>query len=233
MASIIEIAQGIGVFLAGLAARFGVFLVMVALLVVPAVALALGAHLLERRRRRALGLRPVAGVQFRPGARYAPGHTWLMARSSGSFAVGIDDIAERLLPAVSAVELARVGSSVDRGGVIATLHGGGRRLDIRSPIAGTVVGVNASAIRDPAVVKRDGYGRGWLVAIAPRDEAWMKLPAGPDAERWMRDEASRFARFVEDRLGIAAADGGELVAPAPWLAGEEGWRALAAEFVGA
>ncbi len=233
MSSIIEIAQGIGVFIAGLAARFGVFLVMVFVLVVPAIVIALAAHAVERRRRRALGLRPVAGVLFRPGARYAPGHTWLMARSSGSFAVGIDDLAERLLPSVSAVDFARVGSPVERGGLIATLHGGGRKLEIRSPITGTVVGVNAAALRDPAIVKRDGYGRGWLVAVAPRDESWMKLPAGPDAERWMRDEAGRFARFLEDRLGIAAADGGELVAPAPWLAGEEGWRALAAEFVGA
>ncbi len=31
----------------------------------------------------------------------------------------------------------------------------------------------------------------------------------------------------------AAAPGGELVAPAPWVVGEEGWRALTAEFLGA
>jgi len=87
-------------------------------------------------------------------------------------------------------------------------------------------------IRDPSLVKRDGYGRGWLVALAPRDESWMSLPGGSDAERWIGDEARRFARAVEARLGMAAADGGELVAPAPWLLGEEGWRNLAAEFLG-
>ncbi len=38
-------------------------------------------------------------------------------------------------------------------------------------------------------------------------------------------------RFIEDQLGFAAADGGELVAPAPWLVGEENWKALTAAFL--
>ncbi len=233
MAAILEVLQAIGIFLAGLFARFGIFLVMVAVLVVPALAIAFAAHAVEKRRRRTLGLRAVGGLMYRPGARYAPGHTWLLARSSGSFAVGVDDLAQRLLPGVSAVELARSGAEVKKGDTIAVLHGGGRALRIGAPVAGTIVGVNAAVLREPALVKRDGYGRGWLVAVAPADEDWASLPAGPDAEQWMGGEAHRFTRFVEERLGLAAADGGELVAPAPWLIGEEGWRALAAEFVGA
>ena len=46
-----------------------------------------------------------------------------------------------------------------------------------------------------------------------------------------RRESARWTRFLEERLGFAAADGGELLAPAPWLIGEEGWRALAAAFL--
>jgi len=227
----IEILQAVGVFLAGLLARLGIFLGMVAVLVLPALALALAARGVAARRRRALGLRRVAGLLFRPGAWYAPGHTWLERRAGGALELGLDDLAQRLMPSVTAVDLPQPGAPVARGDVIARLHGGGRALSIPSPIAGRVAGVNAGVLRDPALVKRDGYGKGWLLALAPADEAFEAFPRGAAAEEFLRAEAGRFGRFLEDRLGFAAADGGELVAPAPWLVGEEGWKALTAAFL--
>jgi glycine cleavage system H lipoate-binding protein len=219
------------VFLGGLLARFGVFLLMLAIVVLPALAIALAIRAVQARRERVLGLRRVAGVLFRPDLAYAPGHTWLSRRRSGALELGIDDLAERLLPSVTAVELPRPGTVVARGDTVATLNGGGRAVEIPAPIAGTIVGVNAAVLRDPALVKRDGYGNGWLVAIAPADAAWAALPREAEAESFLRKEAARWSRFLEDRLGFAAADGGELVAPAPWVVGEEGWRALVQEFL--
>jgi glycine cleavage system H lipoate-binding protein len=225
--------QTIGVFLAGLLARVGVFLAVLAVLVLPALAIALTIRAISNQRRRALGLRRVAGLLFRPDVFYAPGHTWLHRRKGGSVQLGIDDLAQRLLPSVTAVDLPRPGSTILRGETVATLHGGGRAVRIRSPIAGTIAGVNAAAVRDPTVVKRDGYGRGWLVAIAPSDPSWAELPHGEAAESWLSRESARWTRFVEERLGFAAADGGELLAPAPWLVGEEGWGELRTAFLDA
>lgn len=233
MQTIIGILEAVGVFLAGVLARFGIVVVMIAVVALPALVLALAAHWLSLRHQRALGLHAVRGLVVRSGARYAPGHTWLAARKSGSLEIGIDDLAQRILPSVTAVELPRAGSSLKKGEIVATLHGGGRAVPIAAPVTGTVVGVNASVVRDPGLVKRDGYGRGWLVAIAPEGEDWARLPEGAEAERWMGAESLRFTRFLEDKLGVAAADGGELVAPAPWLIGDDGYRALAAAFLGA
>jgi glycine cleavage system H lipoate-binding protein len=231
MMTFVGILQSVGVFLAGVAARFGIVVLMIAIVALPAFLLAVVAHWASARREKALGLHPVRGLVVREGARYAPGHTWLAERKSGSLEIGIDDLAQRILPSVTAVELPRSGTTVRRGEVLATLHGGGRAVPIAAPVSGTIVGVNASVVRDPALVKRDGYGKGWLVAIAPKGEDWTKLPAGAEAERWMGAESARFGRFLEERLGMAAADGGELVAPAPWLIGEDGYRALAAAFL--
>ncbi|HEY6004816.1 MAG TPA: glycine cleavage system protein H, partial [Anaeromyxobacter sp.] len=171
------------------------------------------------------------GLLFRPAAWYAPGHTWLERRPGGALELGLDDLSLRILPSVTAVELPRPGTRLARGDVVARLHGGGRALSIRSPIAASVAGVNAAVLRDPGLVKQDGYGRGWLVALTPEDEAFRSFPRGAGAEELMRGEAARFSRFLEERLGFAAADGGELLSPAPWLVGEEGWSALAAAFL--
>jgi glycine cleavage system H lipoate-binding protein len=173
----------------------------------------------------------VAGLVFRPDASYAPGHTWLRPRGGGKLELGLDDLALRLLPSVTAVELPRPGTVVDEGAPIATLYGGGRVVTIPSPVAGVVAGVNAAVLRDPGLVKRDGYANGWLVALAPANEAWQAFPRAAEAETFLRAEAARFGRFLEERLGFAAADGGELVAPAPWLVGEKAWQELTTAFL--
>jgi glycine cleavage system H lipoate-binding protein len=231
MHAAIEILQTIGVFLTGLLARVGVFFAMLAVLVLPALVIALVIRAVSARRQRALGLRRVAGLLFRPEAFYAPNHTWLHRRSSGALELGIDDLAQRLMPSVTAVELAHAGTTVKRGETLAVLHGGGRAVRIPAPLAGKVIGVNVSVLRDPGLVKREGYGRGWLVAIVPADPSFAALPSGEAAEGWLKRESARWSRFVEERLGFAAADGGELVAPAPWLVGEESWKALTAAFL--
>jgi len=222
---------GIGVFISGFAARVGVIVAMLAVIALPAIAFALVVRFLQLRRERRLGLRSVAGVQFRPGVAYAPGHTWLAPRRGGALELGVDDLAQRLLPSVTAVEVPRAGTRLERGDVVATLSGGGREIQIRTPVPGVVAGVNASVVRDPALVKKDGYGRGWLVVITPSDASWSALPQGPVAEGWLKREAARWSRFLEDQLGFAAADGGELLAPAPWLMGEDGWKKLSQSFL--
>jgi glycine cleavage system H protein len=44
-------------------------------------------------------------------------------------------------------------------------------------------------------------------------------------------EARQLARMVEDDLGLAAADGGHLVAPRTSLLSDEGWRTLSRIFL--
>lgn len=222
---------GVGVFAIGILVRLLLIVAMLAVVALPALGIALALRAMEKNRERKLGLRTVAGVRYRPGVAYAPGHTWLAPRDAGPVQLGIDDIAQRLLPSVTAVEVPRAGTVLERGDVVATLSGGGREIHVRTPVPGRVAGVNARVVRDPSLVKKDHYGRGWLVAITPADPSWKALPKGTEAEGWLRAEAGRWTRYLEEQLGFAAADGGELMAPAPWLMGDEGWKKLAASFL--
>ena len=225
-----ETLEKVGIVVVGALLRIGVFLAVIAALAIPLVAVAWVVNRVKDARRRALGLHDVNGVTVRPGVRYAPGHTWLLTRAGGAVEVGIDDLALRLLPAVTAVESVRTGTKVKRGEPIATLWGGGRQLPVRAPFDARIVGVNAAVVRDPSLVRSDGYGRGWLVALEPANEEWTSLPLDAEADGWMAQEARRWNQHIEKALGIAAADGGELISPAPWVIGEECWHALVSSF---
>lgn len=232
MTAAIEFLRGIGIFVGGLVARDLVFVAAAAALVVPALVVALVIHAVRRRRERALGLRRVAGLSFRADAFYAPGHTWLRRRDGrGTLELGVDDLAQRLVPSVTAVDLPRPGATFAKGDAIAVLHAGRREVRIQAPVGGTVAAVNGAVERDPGLVKRDGHRRGWLVAFAPADPSFADLPRGDAAEGWLKREAARWTRLLEDQLGFAAADGGNLVAPAPAALGEEGWEKLTKAFL--
>lgn len=231
MSSDLEMLNAIGVFLAGLAARLGLVVMVMLALLVPAV-LVLGAA----RSVRALGLwargyRAAGGLRYRLGLWYAPGHTWL--RPEGvRLRVGLDDLAQRLLPWAVAVELPSPGRKVKRGDPVARVSAGGHQALVAAPVSGTVVTVNAAVADEPTLVKSDGYGRGWLFALEPDEVGWRRLPSGKAARGWLAAESQRLARFYESQLGFAAADGGEPLAPPPSLLGETQWKALTRAFLG-
>ncbi len=230
MTTVIEILEAIGAFVVGLAARFGAFLVLGLVLLVPAVVVGVVIHLARRRRER--GLTRVDGVTLRPGAWHAPNHTWLAPRGRGELEVGLDDLGQRILPSVSAVELPLPGMAVHRGDPIAILRSGGRTVRLGAPIDGMVVRVNPGVRRDPSLVKTEPYPAGWLFSLAPANTSWRELlPRDAEAARWMRAERARLERFLEGELGLAAADGGTLLVPAPAALGEDGWKRLVAAFL--
>jgi len=233
MGTTIEMLTGLGVFIVGLAARAGLVLAVIAILSIPLMLVAAVLRGAEELKRRNLGLRDVAGVLFRPDLWYAPTHTWLARRRDGELAIGLDALAVRLMPSVTGLEVVRAGTHVEKGETIATLFAGARTLNIPAPLSGTVTGTNRAVLRDPSLVRSEGYGRGWIVAVKPANEEFAMLPRGDRAEKFMKAESARWDRFVETELCYAAADGGHLIAPVPALIGEDGWRKLAAEFTGA
>lgn len=222
MTTVIEILEALGSFIIGGASRFGIFLLAGIALALPALGAALVWRAIERRRRPA-----ELGIE----ARLAPNHTWVEPRADGALAVGIDEIAERILPSATAVDLPRPGMTVHKGDPIVVVRAGARAVRIGSPVDGTIAKVNRRLRGNPALVKAEPYGRGWLFTIVPEGEIWKKLPAGLLADTWLHTERRRLAHFVETELGLAAADGGELVAPAPNLLGEEGWKKVVSAFL--
>ncbi|HSD21958.1 MAG TPA: glycine cleavage system protein H [Anaeromyxobacter sp.] len=228
MTTFVSFLETVGSFLLGVVARSAVFMAGLIALAIPALLLALAWRALQRRREAAVA--EEGGLSFRRGAYYAPNHTWLAPAARG-LRVGIDDFAQRLIPSATAVELPRAGMKVRRGDPVAVVRAGGRTIRVLAPIDGTIVDGNGAVRRDPGLVKREPYGRGWLFGIVPADGSYLTFPQDWDGGGWLRRERERLDRYVEQELGLAAADGGELPPPAPSTLGEEGWQRVVATFL--
>jgi glycine cleavage system H lipoate-binding protein len=231
MNAVIHALENIGLFLLFLAARFAVLLLVLAVLTVVFVAGLAVVRLAARARRRAMGLTRVAGLTWRPGVYFAPGHAWLQPREQGVLRVGLDDLAQHVLSRISEVILPRPGQALRAGEPAAVIRCGKRRAAIPAPVAGTVVTVNRRVEGVPARLHNDPYGNGWLYAVRPDDDAYARLPHDEESKAWFSREAARLSQFFEHQLGLAAADGGELVAPAPSLLTESQWAEMTESFL--
>lgn len=231
MQSIIEFLQAAGVFLLFLAARFALLLVVLAALtVVFLVGLAV-VRVAGRLRQHRLGISRVEGLLWRNGVYYAPGHSWLQWTGESAVRVGLDDLAQHLFARITEVVLPQPGQLLEVGQPAAVIRSGRRRAAIPSPVKGKVVAINRRLAGNPSLLHQNPYASGWLYAVEPSDAGYTRLPYGEPARTWFGAEATRFSTFLEHELGVAAADGGELVAPGPTLLSDEQWDAMTRSFL--
>src|SRR5208282_3316775 len=77
----------------------------------------------------------------------------------------------------------------------------------------------------------DPYREGWLFEVMPANFDYTHLRRGRSAQGWFGAEAARLRQFLERDLGLAAADGGELILATPALLNDEQWTALTESFL--
>jgi glycine cleavage system H lipoate-binding protein len=232
MNAVIEFFQAAGVFLLFLAARFALLLVVLAALAVVFLAGLAVVRLAGRVRRHGLGISRVSGLLWRDGLYYAPGHTWLRWNGEKHVVrVGLDDLGQHVFAKITEVVLPSLGEVLGTGQPGGVVRAGRRQAVIPSPVEGKVVAVNRRVLRNPALLHNDPYARGWLYAVEPSDAGYTRLPYGDVARQWFGGEAQRFSAFIEHQLGMAAADGGELVAPGPTLLSDAQWQEMTKSFL--
>jgi glycine cleavage system H protein len=230
MSAITDVLQGTGIFAAGLLARLGLFLVLLAALAVPALVLIVAWRALRDAWHRKVTLRHEGSVGFRPDVRHTAGHTWMQERRGGQLRLGIDDVARRLLTTPQRVLLPRAGAHVVAGQPLVDVITGGRPAAVVAPVDGTVRHVNTVLDTAPGLLRDEPYFDGWLVEVEP-DSGW-RSKAIPDPGAWLNRELARLTRLVEHELGMAAADGGEPSRPPVEALTDEQWGRVAAELLG-
>jgi glycine cleavage system H lipoate-binding protein len=160
-----------------------------------------------------------------------PGHTWARLLDDGTVAVGLDDLAHRLV-APQTVTLPTLGSRVFQGDPAVDLVNGEKSVSALAPVDGTVVAVNPRA-HHMEEAANDPYGAGWLFAVKPLrlTSNLRQLQTGKAARKLVDESAALLAMRADPQMAAALQDGGAPVhGIAAALAGDE-WDTFAREFL--
>lgn len=100
--------------------------------------------------------------------RYMPSHEWA-AREGDQVRVGLSDHAQKEITDVVFVDLPKVGRTVKKGEVLASVESVKAAFDFYAPVSGEVVAVNPDLSGNPALVNQSPHEKGWFAAIKPAD----------------------------------------------------------------
>lgn len=128
---------------------------------------------------------------------YHRGHAWLMPLPNGTAAVGLDDLASRLVGKPDAVDLPPVGARLWENGPALRLRSGRARVRVASPVSGTVV-------------EHGSPEKGFLLRVAPDGPLDTRALLTPrEAAAYLSRELDRLQLAISGARGVPAlADGG-------------------------
>ena len=116
------------------------------------------------------------------GARYLESHEW--AKKDGPLvAVGLTGYAVAQLGDIVYMELPEVGKSLKAGEVFGVVESAKSTSEMHAPVGGTVVAANTAVCDNPAMLKQDAYGIGWLIKLELTEAAQLDGLMDADAYR--------------------------------------------------
>jgi glycine cleavage system H protein len=174
----------------------------------------------------------VGGFHTPENVAYHAGHSWLLQERKNVVRIGADEFAAALAGKVEKIELPKPGQWVRQGQKVLSFFRNGEKAEMVSPTEGEVMTVNKEVLQNPALLRQDPYGKGWLLAVnVPDEENTTRnlVPKGLVRE-WMRESIERLYSRQPMLAGAVAADGGrpsnDLLAEVPGA----NWKELAGEF---
>ncbi|MCL5745614.1 MAG: glycine cleavage system protein H [Acidobacteria bacterium] len=164
---------------------------------------------------------------------YHPGHSWLHRERLHVVKIGMDEFSAALAGRIDKIELPKPGHWLRQGQKAWTLLRGTDKAEMVSPIEGEIVEVNSEVVNDPSLLRKDPYGKGWLMTVFVPDEESTGRNLLPKSlvRSWMRNAVEKLYAMQPQVAGAVAADGGrpaeDLFATLP--AGTS-WSQVAREF---
>jgi glycine cleavage system H protein len=163
---------------------------------------------------------------------YHFGHSWLTTERKGVVRIGADEFAAALVGRIEKIELPKPGQWIRQGQKILTFFKDGQKTEMVSPTEGEVLQVNAEVLDNPALLREDPYGKGWMLSVHVPDEESTGRNLVPKGmiRQWMRESVERLYGLQPALAGAVAADGGrpadDLLAAIPGA----DWKQVTAEF---
>ena len=149
----------------------------------------------------ALAKRPINidEFTFMPDLYYG-GHIWVKPLDV-LVRLGVDDFASTLI-GPDDIEMVRPGERIHSGLPFVWMASGDKKVKLLAPIGGSVVQLNPDISQDPSLIRKDPYGRGWLMVLKPDAlEVLSGLLHGKSAKEWFAAEAAHFYQWLKGEIG--------------------------------
>lgn len=162
----------------------------------------------------------VMGVRLPLDRLYHRGHTWVKPLEDGTYAVGLDGFARRVIGKNALSILPALGEVLHANGTGWQIVSGSAKARVLSPL-------------DGEVVAHGGKDTDWVLRIRPTQPSVppSHLLSGPEIARWATREAERFQQLAAPAAGsLALADGGELVEDLPRESPDRDWDGILGGF---
>ncbi len=163
---------------------------------------------------------------------YHAGHSWLVRERRNVVRVGADEFAAALLGKIERVELPKPGTWIRQGQTALSFFRDGQKTEMVSPTEGEVMEINTELLSNPAILREDPYGKGWLVSVHVPDEENTSrnlIPKGLVRE-WMKDAVERLYSRQPALAGAVAADGGRPAEDLLSALADADWKQVTGEF---
>ncbi len=121
-------------------------------------------------------------------------HMWVEVISEDRVRVGMDPLGLETAGTLAQLQFMAPGETLRVGEAFGSLESEKFVGPLVSPVSGTVVAVNGTAMADPGLVERDPYDAGWMVEISP------------DALDADRDALARGADAIAERFTARVAE---------------------------
>jgi glycine cleavage system H protein len=163
--------------------------------------------------------------------RYHPGHMWLKREWQDTVRVGADEFGAKLAGKIDRIDLPKPGQWFRQGQALLELHRRGDVVTMVSPIEGEVTAINPDVAADPSLLRRDSYGKGWLVSLRVYDQVspWRNLLPANLVRSWMKDAVTRLYAEQPSMTPLAA-DGERPVEDLLGDLPDAEWHRVTAEF---
>jgi glycine cleavage system H lipoate-binding protein len=174
----------------------------------------------------------VGGFLVPDNLRYHPGHTWALSESPNLVRIGMDDFASKLTGKIEGISLPQRGQWIRQGQKVWSILRDGKKIDMVSPIEGSVSDINEAVVVNPSLASKDPYGEGWLVTVQSPDAKtnFRNLLGGALARWWTEESSMRLQRLMPAMAGALAQDGGVAVDDLASQLPEDQWARIAHEF---
>jgi glycine cleavage system H protein len=141
---------------------------------------------------------------------YHPGHSWLHRERLHVVKIGMDEFSAALAGRIDKIEMPKPGHWLRQGQKAWTLLRGAEKAEMVSPIEGEIVEVNPDVLNDPSLLRKDPYGKGWLMTVFVPDEESTGRNLLPKSlvRGWMRQAVEKLYAMQPRMAGAVAADGG-------------------------